>query len=286
MHMLTIIRLYLGLSQSALAIAAGTSHADVWEIESKAPFGRLGRYRRVAKALGLNLESLIKNDINSIPLSFFEEHPPQPYLPEPKSKTSLFGRQGEDYIFAREQARLSEILPIHAKLVIPFYKLKGQQIGCDILSFDNDGNVLCLEVKTSAKVRNTISLTKNELDAAQKLTEKGGTYIITTINNWGTPEQTVEDVPYSDFQDTHDITPAVYHCSPKKGSTMTGFAYYRKLRGLREREIADALDIRQSKWSLYETGEREPPVQVVMRASEFLDATIDELLSTYEEDVS
>ena len=143
-----------------------------------------------------------------------------------------------------------------------------------------------MEVKTSAKVRNTISLTKNELDAAQKLTEKGGTYIITTINNWGTPEQTVEDIPYSDFQNTHDITPAVYHCSPKKGPTMTGFAYYRKLRGLREREIADALDIRQSKWSLYETGEREPPVQVVMRASEYLDATIDQLLTTYEvEDV-
>ena len=282
MHVLTIIRLYWGLSIVALSKLAGISYVDAWEAESIEPYGRIGRYRRIANALDLTLEPILKNDLNQIPLSYFDEHLPQEYLPAPKGKTAALGRAGEDYIFEREKARLSMILPVHAKLVLPFYKMKGLKLGCDILSFDNDGNPLFLEVKTSEKNRNTISLTKNEFESAKKLTSSGGTYMVVAINSWGRPEQTIEDIPYQTLHKTHDIVPAVYHCTPKKGPTMTGFAYFRKLRGITEREVAEALHIRQSKWSLYETGEREPPVTVLINASNFLDTTTDELLAEYD----
>lgn len=282
MHALTIIRLYLGLSIVALSKKAGTSYVDAWEAESLAPYGRIGRYRRIAEALGIPLEVILKNDLNQLPLSYFEEHAPQEYLPAPTSKAAAVGREGEDFVFAREQQRLSRILPVHANLVLPFYKMKGQKLGCDILSFDNKGNPLFLEVKSSEKVRTTIHLTKNEFESAQKLTADGGTYTVVAINNWGKPSQTIEDIPYQTLLETHDVAPAVYHCTPKKGPAMTGFAYFRKLQGVTEQEIAEALHIRQGKWSLYETGEREPPVNVLINASNFLDVTTDQLLATYD----
>lgn len=282
MNALTIIRLYLGLSVVALSKKSNTSYTDIWKVESLESYGRIGRYRRIAEALEIPLDVILKNDLSQIPPSYFDEHPPQEYLSIPKGKTAAVGRSGEDFIFEHEQKRLSMRLPIHAKLVLPFYKMKGQRLGCDILSFDDKGNPLFLEVKTSENIRTTIHLTKNEFESAEKLTASGGTYMVVAINNWGTTEQTVNYIPYQTLLETHDISPAVYYCTPKKGPTITGFAYYRKKCGITEQEIAEALHIRQGKWSLYETGEREPPVRVLMAAGDLLDATSDQLLATYE----
>ena len=151
MHVLTIIRMYLGLSQIALAKEASITQPDLCEMETLPPYGRVDKYRRLASVLNLPLEPILKNDIGAIPLSFFDKHPPQPYLPSPTEKRLLVGREGEDFIFAREQARLSEILPVHARLVLPLYKMKASRIGCDILSYDEQGRPICMEVKTSCE---------------------------------------------------------------------------------------------------------------------------------------
>ena len=37
----------------------------------------------------------------------------------------------------------------------------------------------------------------------------------------------------------------------------------------------------QHKWCLYETGNREAPVQVLLKASELMDVTVDQLLAEY-----
>lgn len=117
MHVLTIVRKYLGISQAELANAAALSQPDLSEMETKEPYGRHEKYKRVAEVLGLPLEPIMKNSISSIPLSFFEEHPPQQYVKEPTKKESLIGRQGEDFIFMREQERLKEILPNNAIII-------------------------------------------------------------------------------------------------------------------------------------------------------------------------
>ena len=130
--------------------------------------------------------------------------------------TALIGRQGEDFIFAREQARLAENLPVHAKLVLPLYKMKAQRIGCDILTYDDDGRPVCLEVKTTTNNSQVFSMTKNELQMADKFTKDGIPYFITFLNHWDTPQQTVQDISYEDFLQNYDAEALRYHCTPKK----------------------------------------------------------------------
>lgn len=286
MHVLTLIRMYLGISQISLAKDAHITQADLSEMESMEPYGRIEKYRRVATALGLPIDPILKNSISGIPISFFEEHPHQTYIPEPKSGVLQIGRWGEDFIFEREQKRLQKSLPVHAYLVLPLYKMKAQRVGYDILSFDDNGMPVYLEVKTSCESEGQFVMTKNELDIAQRFTDEGKQYKIVVINNWGKEEMLIQDIPFGEFLTNHNITSKRYVCAPKRSCNthMTGLAYFRRLRGLKEREIAEALDISQYKWSLYETGDREPPVKLLLRLSELLDATVDELLGKYSVD--
>lgn len=283
MHMLTILRMYLGRTQVSLAKDARITQPDLSEMEMLEPYGRLDKYRRVAKVLGVPIDPILKNDISGIPLSFFEKNPPRPYLPVPKKGALVIGRQGEDFIFEREKKRLEKILPSHAKLVLPLYKMKSQRIGYDILSFDDDGTPVYLEVKTSCEPSGKFVMTKNELEMAQKLTDEGEQYKLVCINSWGSAEPQVKDIPYGDFLISHNITAHRYCCMPKRerNAPMTGLAYYRRLHKLKESELAEALEIPEYKYSLYETGDREPPVKVILRLSELLDAAVDDLLRTY-----
>lgn len=284
MHMLTILRMYLGLTQVSLAKDAHITQPDLSEMEQLEPYGRIDKYRRVASVLGLPIDPILKNDVSGIPMSFFERNPPQTYLPGPKKGASLIGRQGEDFIFAREKERLEKILPIHAKLVLPLYKMKAQRVGYDILSFDDNGTPVFLEVKTSTEADGQFIMTKNELESAQKLTTEGECYKIVSIKNWGTEDVFVEDILFDEFITSHNITAHRYCCTPKRehSSPMTGLAHFRRLQRLKERELAEALGIPEYKYSLYETGDRTPPVEVLIKLSELFGVTVDELLDTYD----
>lgn len=283
MHMLTILRMYLGRTQVSLAKDAHITQPDLSEMEQIEPYGRMDKYRRVAKVLGIPIDPILKNDISGIPLSFFEKNPPRPYLDEPKLPRLQIGRNGEDFIFAREQERLRQILPVHAQLVLPLYKMKAQHVGYDILSFDDDGKPVYLEVKTSGDSIGIFPLTKRELEMAQRLTEAGEEYRIVTVDHWGTKDLLVRDIPFNEFVQDHNIAPLRYYCSPKRkqDAPMTGIAYHRRKRGLKEGELAEALEIPECNWSLYETGEREASVKFYVRVSELLGVTVDELLTSY-----
>lgn len=161
--------------------------------------------------------------------------------------------------------------------------MKAQRIGCDILSYDENGQPVCLEVKTSCESGSTFVMTRRELEMAQKLTGMGERYIITCITNWRKPSRQVREIPYEDFLSAYDVAAHRFTCVPKRDrrETITGLAYYRKLRGLKVRELAEAVGVGQHKWSLYETGEPLPPVTVLLRVSEVLDASIDQLLDSY-----
>ena len=163
--------------------------------------------------------------------------------------------------------------------------MKAQRIGCDILTYDDDGRPVCLEVKTTTNNSQVFSMTKNELQMADKFTKDGIPYFITFINNWDTPQQTVQDISYEDFLQNYDAEVLRYHCTPKKNlehTLVTGLAHFRKLLGLTEQELAEAVGICQHKWSLYETGDREPPVSVLLAVSKVLDVPVDQLLARYE----
>ena len=75
MHVLTVVRSYLGVSQVALAKAAGITQADLSEMETREPYGKIKKYQRISEYLELPLDLIVKNDFYHFPVSFFDTHP-------------------------------------------------------------------------------------------------------------------------------------------------------------------------------------------------------------------
>ena len=285
MHLLTITRAYLGLSQMALAKAVGITQADLSEMETRAPYGKIDKYLRISDYLGIPVDTILKNDYRSFPESFFDCHPVPEYLPEPKSPEQLLGRKGEEFILRREQERVAQSYPALARLILPYYKMRESSPGYDILSFDDKGQPFYLEVKNSIYDTGGFRFTNHELDVAEKLTKAGERYMICCISSWETPEQTEQDILFADLPKTHRISPCYYFCKPipkPRLEKITGLAYFRRLRGLLQADVALALGVPASELSQYETGQRRPKVHVYLKASEVLEATVDELLLQYD----
>lgn len=284
MHIITVVRHYLQMSQVKLSRSAGITQADLSEIENLKPYGQMDKYCRLSAFLGISVEAIVKNDFTKLTENFFARFPEPQYSPEPKSATLLMGRRGEEYILARERARLQKKHPALAKLVLPYFKLKMGFPGYDILSFDDEGKAVCIEVKTSTLDLASFRITENEISSAEKLTQRGETYIFTKISNWGTEDMHVEDLPFAALQQDYDIIPGTCVCipKPKKKDKINGLAYYRKLRGLRQKDIEEVLGISACDWSLYENGGRKMSVNTYLRVSELLEATLDELLAEYD----
>ena len=79
MHIIQVVRNYLGLSQKELAQRAGVAQPDLCEMETKEPYGRIDKYKRLSEYLGIPIHALVTNDCTLIPLSFFDLHPPRSY---------------------------------------------------------------------------------------------------------------------------------------------------------------------------------------------------------------
>jgi transcriptional regulator with XRE-family HTH domain len=285
MHLLTITRAYLGLSQTALAKAAGITQADLSEMENKEPYGQISKYRRLSDYLAIPVDTILRNDYRTFPESFFAKHPAPQYLPAPKSPEQLLGRQGEEFILRRERERVGKNYPALAKLILPYFKMRDISPGYDILTFDDKAEPYYLEVKTSLHDSGGFRLTNHELDVAGKLTAADEQYVICYISKWGTSEQIEQDITFSELQKSHRILPCYYFCKPTpkpKAEKISGLAYYRRLRGLRQADVSQALGIPQCDWSLYETGQRKPSVGIYLKAGELLDTTVDQLLEKYE----
>lgn len=286
MNVIHTLRTYLGLSQADLAHRAGITQPDLSEMESKPPYGYPAKYQRLAAALGVPVDPILKNEFATVPLSFFDLHPAPEYTPTPVKRDHLLGRQGEEFVFRREQARLETRYPALARLVLPYFKMKCPSPGYDILSFDDAGQPVMLEVKTSVLDNDCFYLTNNELTQATALTKEGERYFIVCISGWGTEKQKVCDIPYPALSETHVIQPWKYICRPiaKKAdrNSISGLAYFRRARCLKQAELAERLGIAPCDLSLYENRVMTPSVGVFLRLSELLDATVDELLAEYD----
>ena len=283
MHVITTLRTYLGKTQSELAKESQLNQADISEMENKPPYGRIQKYQRLAAVLGVPVEAILKNDYRAIPESFFDKHPLPKYLPAPKRPEHLIGRQGEEFILRREQERLKDSFPALAKLVLPFFKMREVSPGYDILTFDDDGRPYCLEVKTSIHTGVNFQLTDHEMKTAQEMTTAGICYKLAYISGWGTDKQAVRNYAFPDFEEIFNVRPYRYACTPKsKPAPISGLAYFRQLRGLRQEHLSKETGIPQCDLSLYENGQRAPRVEFYLKVSELLDATVDQLLAEYD----
>ena len=182
MHVITILRDYLGLNQIELAKQANISQADLSEIESH-PYGSIEKYKRLSAVLGIPVHTLVTNDFTGVPMSFFEAHPHRPYhdIASNKDKRYVIGRGGEEVAFRMEQERAAKVAPALAHMVLPYYKFRSNSPGYDILSYGPDGKPVLIEAKTTEKEPETEEPTTTKPpQIPEKLPQTGQ-------NNWPIP---------------------------------------------------------------------------------------------------
>lgn len=281
MHLIQIIRSYLGLSQQELAKKVGITQADLCEMEIKTPYGRIEKYQRLSDYLGIPIHALVNNDCTRVPLSFFESHPHAPYAESAVGCNLEIGRHGEEAALEMERKRLGEINPSLARLVLPHFKLRNRP-GYDILSFDDSGKPIYIEVKTSIDDSPDFFLTKQEYQKANKVVSEGETYLIYRYTNWGKPCQELLIYNFREMKEQCEFSPATYMFTSKdQEPVISGIRYWRKKRGLSKNEFSDCLGIKTPDLWRYETGKRNCPVGMYQKMASILEVTIDQLIKEH-----
>lgn len=282
MHVVTILRYYLGLTQMELAAKAGITYADLNKIENKPGYGFIGKYSKLAEYLHVPVHTVTMNDILSVPAAFFDEMQPGEYHFCDEIKERRTGQGREETVFLQECERLRPVNPILAKLVIPCYKLRAVR-GYDILSYKEDGTPFFIEVKTSEKdAVGYVQLTKQEHDTAEKVTKQGYEYWIYHYSGWGLEKNNMKRILFSDMVAEDRISPARYWCDVKeRKETENGILHFRKQLGIPQIEAANLLEIPASTLCKYETGENQCPVTAYQKMSKLYGVKIDELLQEY-----
>ena len=279
MHVITVLRDYMGMTQMELAKQANITQCDLSEIETMEPYGSIAKYERLSKVLGVPVDTLVRNDYTAVPASFFETHEHAEYL----EKTTRVGRDGEEFVFRMEQERLHERFDTLHQMVIPYFKLRRTSPGYDILSFDDEGKPIYIEVKTTPKGdEQTFRLTVHEHDVAQKLTKKGERYFIYRHVNWGNPEHHLHIIPFGDMVRGARITPSQYICTmTDRIMEISGIAFHRRAKGITQEELAAQLGLAQQHLCRWENGVRHCRVTTYRQLSDLLEVPIDDLLATY-----
>ena len=280
MHLLQIVRSYLGVTQQELAQKAGILQPDLCEMEIKPPYGWIEKYQKLSEYLGIPIHALVTNDCTLVPLSFFDKHPRAAYMENATGGAVGLGRKGEEAAFQHELEKLRDIYPALAKLVLPHYKLQSRP-GYDILSFDELGKPIYIEVKTTVEKDAEFSLTKQEYQKAKKAMLAGEDYLIYRYFNWGQVNQGLEIYNFKELQNEYEFIPSTFSLSKKQNPVVNGIRYCRELRGMSKGELADNLGIKTPDLWRYENGKRRCPVGVYRRMASILDVTIDELLLEY-----
>lgn len=281
MHIIQILRSYLGITQQELAQKAGISQPDLCEMEIKTPYGRIDKYQRLSDYLGISVHALVTNDCRLVPSSFFERHPPRTYTEKGGTANMELGRSGEDAVFDLERHRLAQINTSLASLVLPFYKLRHRP-GYDILSFDESGVPIFIEVKTTTDDNPDFALTKQEYLTACKLTKAGEVYRIYRYTSWGRKNQALNIFDFAQLQDGRQIYPTTYLCSTSSpNKAVSGISYCREKAGMSKGELADRIGIQTMHLWRYENGKQQCSVGLYQKIANVLDVTIDQLLVTY-----
>lgn len=281
MHVVTILRYYLGLTQMELSEKSGVSYADVNEVENKPNNGMIEKYCKLAESLHVPVHTIVMNDVCSVPEPFFEQTRKTEYTNTPKDKNGRLGRLGEERVFQQEQERLAQSNPILARLVVPKYKIRGSR-GYDIISFKEDGTPFFIEVKTGEVGNNSPQLTGCEYQTADKLTNLGYEYWIYHCSGWGTKNQTFEKHLFRTLRNENRIEPIRYICDFRPIKTVeNGILHFRKQMGISQIEAANMLEIPVSCLCKYETGENQCPVTAYQKISQLYQTTIDDLLKEY-----
>lgn len=277
------MRIRWNITQAKLAAAAGVTQADISEMENYTPYGQMDKYQRVAGFFGIPVDAIIRNDFRL--LAGKKLNCPQlRFAAAADTEEKITGRIGEELAYEMERERVSLRFPGLEELIIPYFKLSCPSPGFDILSFDDEGQPVYMEVKTTCSGARGFRFTAHELHTAREYNAKGLNYVVRNILDLGSEDQRVLDLPFRVLESRHVIRAQYYWCHPKpqRKGKISGLAYFRELRGLKQAEFSELMGITQTQCSLCETGARKPEVDYYLRAAEILETGVEELLREYE----
>lgn len=283
LHIVKLLRIYLGMTQSELARAAGISQCDVSEIETLAPYGTLNKYRKLSAYFGVPIDILLTNDARELPVEFFERHPRLPDKSDDALLNKKIGRLGEQYVYEMEYDLVSERYPGLANLIMPVFRYSGWT-GFDMISFDADGRPCAIEVKTSLLPSCHSTLTAREYETACQFIEEGYHYYVVMISQYGTEDQQLACHSFDSLRQEYDYLPNSYVPVPKLQTQppMLGMEYYRHLRGMSQSELGEQVGMNQDKICIYESGRVEPSVDKLLTIAAVLGTSVSSLLTVYD----
>lgn len=120
------------------------------------------------------------------------------------------GRLGEQFVLELEKKKLAH-RPDLVQRVSWVSQTKGDGLGYDIASFDENGNELFIEAKTTrGGIRTPFFLSAAELDAAADI---GTSYRLYRLFRYGTAPQIYRLKP--PLEDVVDLTPSIFSAKPK-----------------------------------------------------------------------
>lgn len=106
--------------------------------------------------------------------------------------------------------------------------------------------------------------------------------MVAYISNFGTDKQSMEEIPFAELRRDFKIQPMSYRCLRlPEPQPITGLAYFRRLRGLPQQELAQHLGMPACNLSLVETGQRPLSAVNYLSVAKILGTTVDALLKTY-----
>lgn len=180
--LIMILRLYLGLSQSQLAQQLGVSLPLIVRLEKGKAQGTLEPYLRLSALWQIPVDAFLANDFTLIPATFFSQHAVLPEKHGTDFSTHEIGFRGEQLVLQQERDRVGheypQLLPL-VRRTEDFIRLKGY----DILSFDEQGNAIAIEVKSSISAQGGFKFSDREKVTAEEITADGGQYLIVLVHN-------------------------------------------------------------------------------------------------------
>ena len=106
MHVVTILRYYLGMTQMELAEKSGVSFVDVNEIENKPINGLIDKYCRLAECLHVPVHTIVMNDVLGVPETFFDQERNAKYRIPRSHKTGVWDVWGRSGYFGKSKSAL------------------------------------------------------------------------------------------------------------------------------------------------------------------------------------
>lgn len=182
-NILKYLRQINGLSQESLAEKTGLNSMDICRIENNNYNCHLDKILRLSKYFGVDIETLCFNKIDEAAKTLknpvVKTYNMQKRFHKRNLKGEKTGRKGEEYDYELEKANLKGTL--YENAIDPNYADKDDA-HYDMLSFDENGEPIIIEVKTTERGSQTpFFMSVAEINKAKKCIENEEKYRVDRI---------------------------------------------------------------------------------------------------------